>query len=482
MPTYERCGSEITMMAAEILAQFDTHHPLLNAKIKIDLVFAFAERDERGFPIEVALKKNGVQALGIARKINLKDRVLGRGDAEVSLDGDWWQSASDGERKALLDHELHHLALKLDKHGRYLRDACNRPVLKLRQHDYDLGWFKIIAVRHKGDSQEVQQARKLVSESGQYFWPAICRGRGRIGESLRSQTTKMSDERTLGSLCAGIGGFDEGFRQAGWQTIWQCELDDVNRAVLADRYPDSVQRRDLRDWKTYSLPPVACITAGFPCQDISVMANMARDQSRRGLKGNRSGLFYTIMEIVSALRPSWVVLENVRALLHSNDCQDFEIVVRELAERGYVGYARVLNAQYFGVPQSRRRIFLVAGLGRFPHRDFLADAGAVEALPVSLGSSCGSTRGECLGWLYSFGTEQTTQELDMGKIAAAQISAVNFSLLRKGDGQMVERARASQLHGLRAGLDAANIEEAYAAGNAVPPAIAKWIAEILNRS
>src|SRR5438128_241259 len=105
-------------------------------------------------------------------------------------------------------------------------------------------------------------------------------------------------ENTLGSLCAGIGGFDLGFEQAGWRSAWHVELDEVNRAVLADRFPRAKGFGDLRGWKAYQLDPVSCIAAGFPCQDISSMGGRRRDGSRAGLKGSRSGLFFTIMEIV----------------------------------------------------------------------------------------------------------------------------------------------------------------------------------------
>lgn len=197
----------------------------------------------------------------------------------------------------------------------------------------------------------------------------------------------MNERRTLGTICTGIGGFDIGFEQAGWETAWQIELDDVNRAVLADRFPWARRFKDLRDWRSFALSPVGCIAFGFPCQDISNMAAVKRDQSKRGLAGPRSGLLFEILEAVSFLQPAWLVIENVPALLHTNDCRDFQTIIGELAQRGYVGFWRVLDAQYFGVPQKRRRLLLVAGLGRYPSMDFLADAGTVESLPCSPGAN-----------------------------------------------------------------------------------------------
>lgn len=287
----------------------------------------------------------------------------------------------------------------------------------------------------------------------------------------------MENENTLGEICAGIGGFSAGFEKAGWTTSWQIELDDVNRATLADRFPHARQCRDLRDWRSFGLARARCIAFGFPCQDVSVLGLARKDKSRTGLAGNRSGLFFPIMEIVESLRPDWLVLENVPGLLYSNDGADFQTVLTELAQRGYVGFWRVLDAQYFGIPQKRRRLFVVAGLGQRPSLDFLADAAAVESLPCSPLSS----------WIAKPGNSWAGFTLAAPNKYRKQNSRINISselfvAEENGWDQMVDRQRASEIHGIPCGLDAANAEEAYAAGNAVPPPVARWIAEILNRS
>lgn len=285
------------------------------------------------------------------------------------------------------------------------------------------------------------------------------------------------NERTLGEICAGISGFGAGFEQAGWKTLWQIELDDVNRAVLGDRFPWARQFKDLRDWRSFKLPRVDCIAFGSPCQDISVSANVALDQSRRGLEGQRSSLFFPCMEIVGALQPDWVVFENVPSLLYSNDCKDFQRVIQEFAKRGYVGFARVLDAQYFGIPQKRRRLFVAAGLGKRPSMEYLGDAGTVESLPCSISPEQGAR----LPSAFAGYTLMAPDKL-AGQNSRICLASELFIAHEDGWDQMAERARAVELHGLRPGLDATNAEEAYAAGNAVPPPIAKWIAEILNRS
>lgn len=287
----------------------------------------------------------------------------------------------------------------------------------------------------------------------------------------------VTNEKTLGSICAGIGGFDIGFERAGWRTAWQIELDDINRAVLADRFPHAERFKNLNDWRSYRLPQVACISFGFPCQDISDLGNSKHNQSNRGLAGSRSGLFFEIMEIVREIQPAWLVIENVPALLHVNDCEDFQVVIQTLAQCGYVGYARVLNAQYFGVATNRRRLVLVAGLRRYPSADFLADSAPVEAIFSAAGTQ----------WLARAADDwagPTLTSPDKYKFQYSRISKGCELLIAEENGwhQMAERGREVELHGLRAGLDASNIEEAYAAGNAFPPPMAEWIAGILNRS
>ena len=173
---------------------------------------------------------------------------------------------------------------------------------------------------------------------------------------------------TVGSLFAGIGGFDLGFEQVGFRTEWQVEIADIPRAVLADHFPHAKQFTDVRTclpelWHT------DVIIGGFPCQDVSMAGK------RRGLAGERTGLFFDALNIVSALKPRWLVLENVPGC-SSNDGRDFQTVVQSLAQCGYVGYWRVLDASYFEYPRHGGGSF-VAGLGEQPPIEFMADAGAV---------------------------------------------------------------------------------------------------------
>jgi Putative phage metallopeptidase len=174
MPTFQRCEKFVDNMARAIINKHASHAPLKVHEVRIDFVFAFCDRDEKtNVPLNDALKKNGVKALGIARKLPLKDRALDRGDAEIALDGDWWKEATEAQQVALLDHELHHLAAKMDKHGNIQFDDLGRPLLRLRHHDYEFGWFNIVAERNREASQERIQAKAIMDNSGQLYWPAV---------------------------------------------------------------------------------------------------------------------------------------------------------------------------------------------------------------------------------------------------------------------------------------------------------------------
>jgi len=280
----------------------------------------------------------------------------------------------------------------------------------------------------------------------------------------------MKESLTHGSLFAGIGGFDIGFKQAGFKIKWQVEINPILRAVLAYRFPGVTQHTDVRACGSHNLEKVDCITAGFPCQDLSCAGSVSE---RQGLQGERSGLFWEAIRIIREVQPHWVVLENVLGLLYCHDGRDFQTVIKALADCGYVGYWRVLNAQYFGVPQNRRRVFLVAGLGQYPSSEFLVDAAPVEAVPIS------SEKISIPRHQTAFAGNTLT-----AKNANCLINLGSEVLVAEENGwrEMVNRQRVSEVYGLPCGLDDANHLERHAAGNAVVPSVAKWIAEKIRHS
>lgn len=160
-------------LATEILCAVTTHKPILDARMKIDFIFAYASTDEVGTKLGDAIRHHSCRALGLCRRLGLKDRVMGRGDCEILLDADWWETASGEQARALLDHELTHIEVMTDKHGRILWDDIKRPKLRLRPHDFEFGWFISVAERHRAAAQECIQARTMLDAAGQWLWPDL---------------------------------------------------------------------------------------------------------------------------------------------------------------------------------------------------------------------------------------------------------------------------------------------------------------------
>ena len=161
------------------------------------------------------------------------------------------------------------------------------------------------------------------------------------------------------SLFAGIGGFDLGFERVGMVCDSVVEKDKNCQAILRRHFPEAKIFDDVYDIgiATHERKSIKLICGGFPCQDVSIAGR------RQGLAGERSGLWFEFARIIDELEPQWVVIENVPGLLSSNKGKDFAIIIQWLAERGYGVAWRILDAQYFGVPQRRRRVFVVGSFG-----------------------------------------------------------------------------------------------------------------------
>ena len=166
---------------------------------------------------------------------------------------------------------------------------------------------------------------------------------------------------TFGSLFAGVGGFDMGF-EPYMECKFQVEWDKHCRNILDRHWPDVPKWGDISAVDGKFLPPVDVIIFGSPCQDLSVAGK------RAGLEGSRSGLFHEAVRIIKEMRhvtngtfPRWTVWENVAGALSSNNGRDFATVINEMAEAGaYLQEYALLDAQFFGIPQRRRRVFLIS--------------------------------------------------------------------------------------------------------------------------
>lgn len=235
---------------------------------------------------------------------------------------------------------------------------------------------------------------------------------------------------TLGSLFDGIGGFPFAATIAGIKPIWAAEIDPACVAVTKNRFPDMEHLGSVTDIDGAKIPPVDIITFGSPCQDLSVAGKQA------GLAGERSGLFKEAIRIIYEMRsatngkyPNFIVWENVPGAFSSNKGRDFRTVLEEItktdipmpssgkwATAGVVRGGEIcaawrqLDAQYWGVPQRRKRIYLVGSFGsdcaekilfeRDSVRGYLAPSGtarkkttAVAERSVNVGGECFDARG-----------------------------------------------------------------------------------------
>lgn len=180
--------------------------------------------------------------------------------------------------------------------------------------------------------------------------------------------------KTHASFFSGVGGMDIGLERAGWHTVSLSEIEPYPCAVLSERWPDVPNLGDIT--RIVDVPDATLWTGGFPCQDLSVAGQ------RKGFTGERSVLAFTFLDLVERHRPEAFILENVPGLLSSNAGRDFGRLLREVGDLGYGWAYRVLDAQWFGVPQRRRRVFILAlDLDRHPDPDSAAEV-------LAIGTSC----------------------------------------------------------------------------------------------
>lgn len=162
--TYVKAEKVVDDLAKEIIEQH--HKDLDTVGVKIDILMVF--RDPEGEA--PAMSHRGRRALGLASIHPLRLRALGLGDCLVQLDGDAWPHMGDRARMALLDHEITHFEVKRDKNGEILWDDLDRPILKLRLHDWEVGWFHSVADRYGIDSHEVKDFLALKGEHEQTYF------------------------------------------------------------------------------------------------------------------------------------------------------------------------------------------------------------------------------------------------------------------------------------------------------------------------
>ena len=160
------------------------------------------------------------------------------------------------------------------------------------------------------------------------------------------------------SVCSGVEAATVAWHDLGWKPIAFSEIEPFPSAVLAHRFPNVPNVGDMTKYKEWNLnDSIDLLVGGTPCQSFSVAG------LRKGLEDPRGNLMLTYVGILDKFRPKWCVWENVPGVLSSNGGRDFGSFLGALVELGYGFAYRVLDAQHFGVPQRRRRVFVVGCLG-----------------------------------------------------------------------------------------------------------------------
>jgi len=311
------------------------------------------------------------------------------------------------------------------------------------------------------------------------------------------------DRLTFGSLFAGVGGFDLGLEAAGWECAWQVEWEPNCQQTLGYWWPGVPRWGDVTTVSGSVLPPVDVIVFGSPCQDLSLAGK------RAGLEGDRSGLFFEATRIIQEMKdestgtfPRLAVWENVPGALTSTNGDDFEAVLTEMAKLGasFIEWA-VLDARYFGVPQRRRRLFLVAifdpDLGeRMPEQLFaLGDRSARDTSPsgqTQQGLATDVTGSpDDAGTIFSFDTQFGSNANVFVNMAPTLKSTQQPPSI--SDGTTVRRLTPVECERLMGWPDDHTLYRADGktnsdtarykmCGNGVASPVAQWIAEQINKA
>lgn len=282
----------------------------------------------------------------------------------------------------------------------------------------------------------------------------------------------------VSSFFAGIGGFDLGLERSGMDVVFQCEINQFCQSVLKKNWPDVPLFSDIGSLMSSDIPESNVWCGGFPCQDVS----LANQGKRKGLLGERSGLFYTYAKLIKERKPDWLIIENVPGLLNSHDGEDFRTIIETLDELGYGVSWRVLDAKYFGTPQRRRRVYIVASLGDMRSARVLFESGSTE---ITDKQGCGKRSGNTRENVSSLsGTDiYSIQHAGIGRKASAGPQAKGFrndgetyTLDSRGSSDAVcspdVAFRVRNFAGISEKLDSRRFR---AIGNAVAVPIIEWI-------
>jgi len=206
-----------------------------------------------------------------------------------------------------------------------------------------------------------------------------------------------------GSICSGVEAASLAWEPLGWQPQWFAEIEKFPAAILAHHWPEVENLGDITDDHfTERTAAIDLLVGGTPCQSFSVAG------LRGGLDDDRGNLALRFCQIVDQLTPTWVVWENVPGVLSSNGGRDFGSILGALVECGYGFAYRILDAQFFGVAQRRRRVFVVGYLGDWrPPAAVLFERGGLLGYPAESAEARQEATGDVGGGVEENGPTHT---------------------------------------------------------------------------
>lgn len=232
-------------------------------------------------------------------------------------------------------------------------------------------------------------------------------------------------------LCTGIGGFSLGIERAAAEAnkkakcVGYSEIDKYAAKVYQAHYLNHRNKGDLTKIKPANLSPFRLLTAGFPCQPFSYAGK------GRGFQDTRGTVFFSIARIIEAKRPRVVLLENVDGLLAHGNGQTFKTIISALEQLGYSIEWQVLNSKNHGVPQRRKRVFIIGYLGALP---------GSQVFPVGLPNQVRTRSGEAEKGIREIASTITTQSHKNGTGSHIQIAnTMTARQFRSWRGNFVEQ-------------------------------------------
>ena len=258
----------------------------------------------------------------------------------------------------------------------------------------------------------------------------------------------------FGSLFAGIGGFDLGLERAGMECAWQVEIDDFCQKVLTKHWPDVPKYKDVRDVGSRNLESVDLVCGGFPCQPFSTAGK------QRGTKDDRH-LWPEMLRIISELKPTWVIGENVPGIISIF----LDQAIIDLEAEGYTCETFVLPAIAFDAPHRRDRLFIVA------HSDKIRCLQCDESEKSSQGETCGKSNTRSLGNSESQSSDVGNNQSSKGE---SQISKPGDSGCKRNAAGLPRWVPEPEMDRVAYGIPD-RVDRLRGLGNAVVPQVAEWI-------